>query len=151
MIEGFLISPFSKGSVFLLIALIRLIKMFFVSFPLPLELRFSPTKTEKQSASVGATEETATDPFHLDSEDAGDVASSTVLRSGVQTLAALGGGDLVLFQAGRVEGLAFKQKEAIYIYILPKKVRKRDGLSLKWYFWEYFWELLNMYIGFGRY
>ena len=37
------------------------------------------------------------DPFHL--ADVQDVASSTVLRTGVQTLAALGGGDLVLFQA----------------------------------------------------
>ncbi|CAJ1329895.1 unnamed protein product, partial [Effrenium voratum] len=41
-------------------------------------------------------EESPFDPFHL--EDC-EVASSTVLRTGVQTLAALGGGDLVLFQA----------------------------------------------------
>lgn len=37
------------------------------------------------------------DPFHLGG-DGGDVASSSVLRTGIQTLAALGGGDLLLFQ-----------------------------------------------------
>ena len=42
-------------------------------------------------------QEAKIDPFHL--ADVQDVASSSVLRTGVQTLAALGGGDLVLFQA----------------------------------------------------
>ena len=42
-------------------------------------------------------QEATIDPFHL--ADVQDVASSSVLRTGVQTLAALGGGDLVLFQA----------------------------------------------------
>ncbi len=36
------------------------------------------------------------DPFHLGGDQ--DVASSSVLRTGIQTLAALGGGDLLLFQ-----------------------------------------------------
>lgn len=42
-------------------------------------------------------QEAKIDPFHL--ADVQDVASSSCLRTGVQTLAALGGGDLVLFQA----------------------------------------------------
>eukprot|EP00913_Durusdinium_trenchii_P018268 g17163.t1 len=40
--------------------------------------------------------EESPDPFHLG--ECQDLTSSTVLRTGVQTLAALGGGDLVLFQ-----------------------------------------------------
>lgn len=62
--------------------------------------------------------EESPDPFHLG--ECQDLTSSTVLRTGVQTLAALGGGDLVLFQAQTsapsdflmgVFGVANSQKE----------------------------------------
>ena len=60
-------------------------------------------------------QEAKIDPFHL--ADVQDVASSSVLRTGVQTLAALGGGDLVLFQApGReVVRLVREKRSAIRI------------------------------------
>ena len=48
-------------------------------------------------ASLG--QETSMDPFHLAGDGVFAVASSSVLRTGIQTLAALGGGDLLLFQA----------------------------------------------------
>ena len=43
-------------------------------------------------------QETSMDPFHLAGDGVFAVASSSVLRTGIQTLAALGGGDLLLFQ-----------------------------------------------------
>ncbi|CAK9027774.1 Protein transport protein Sec24C (SEC24-related protein C) [Durusdinium trenchii] len=52
--------------------------------------------TDEASPQCGYGGEESPDPFHLG--ECQDLTSSTVLRTGVQTLAALGGGDLVLFQ-----------------------------------------------------
>ena len=53
------------------------------------------------------------DPFHLAGDGVFAVASSSVLRTGIQTLAALGGGDLLLFQVTFNTAIAGKRSSKL--------------------------------------